>query len=122
MLDLTPDFLVTEHPMPTPDTQGHGGDTKEYDDMADDAADDDDREYHDRHTLGDSLVAPPEEEEVLEYHEEVGLIDGEVDEGDLHVKVTSKKSLTEVSHSYLVSSGFLLRCMSCYCLEYFETN
>ena len=66
------------------------------------------------------IQPPPEEEEVLEYHEEVGLIDGEVDEGDLHVKVTSRRSLTEVSHSYLVSSGFLLRCMNCNCLEYFE--
>ena len=53
MSDLTPDFLVTEHQTPAPDTQGHGGDTEEYDDAADDAADDDDGHNHDHHTLGD---------------------------------------------------------------------
>ena len=50
--------------MPTPDTQGHGGDTEEYDDMVDDAADDDDGQNHDHHTLSDSSTPPPEEEEV----------------------------------------------------------
>lgn len=38
-----------------------------------------------------------EEEEVLDDHEEVGLEDGEVDEGDLHVKPVSRKQLSEVS-------------------------
>lgn len=36
-----------------------------------------------------------EEEEVLDDHEEVGLEDGEVDEGDLHVKPVSRKQLSE---------------------------
>ena len=35
MSDLTPNFSVTE-------TQGHRGDTEEYDDTVDDAIDDDD--------------------------------------------------------------------------------
>ena len=55
MLDFTPDFSVTEHPTPTLDTEGHGGDTEEYDDIDDDAADDDDDDghNHEHHTLGD---------------------------------------------------------------------
>ena len=64
MPDLTPDFSVTEHPMPAPDTQGHGGDTEECEDTVDDAPDDDDGQNHDHHTLGDISAAPPEEEEV----------------------------------------------------------
>ena len=42
MSDLTLDFSVTEHPTPAPNTQGHGGDTEEYDDTIDDATDNDD--------------------------------------------------------------------------------
>lgn len=44
-----------------------------------------------------SMQLPPkEEEEVLDYHEEVGLEDGLVDEGDLHVKPVLRKRLSEV--------------------------
>lgn len=49
-------------------------------------------------TRGNSQVMQPsskEEEEVLDDHEEVGLEDGEVDEGDLHVKLISRKTLSE---------------------------
>ncbi|KAI5082899.1 hypothetical protein GOP47_0002642 [Adiantum capillus-veneris] len=39
--------------------------------------------------------APKEDEEELEYHEQLGLEDGEVDEGDLHVKPVLQKRLSE---------------------------
>ena len=55
MPDLTLDFSVTEHPNPSPDIQGHGENTKEYDDMDDDVANDDDGKNHDHHSLGDQF-------------------------------------------------------------------
>ena len=55
MPDLTADFSITEHPMSALYTQDHGGDTEEYDDMADDAVDDDDGKNHDHHSLGDQF-------------------------------------------------------------------
>eukprot|EP00250_Pteridium_aquilinum_P012990 c21065_g1_i1 orf=186-3056(+) len=43
-----------------------------------------------------AIQSPPkEEEEKLDYHEEFGLEDGEVDEGDLHVKPVARKQLSE---------------------------
>lgn len=48
-----------------------------------------------------------EEEEVVEYHEdEVGLEDGEVDEGDLHVKPVSRKRPTELFDPIDVKRAF----------------
>ncbi|MCO5549155.1 hypothetical protein L7F22_002621 [Adiantum nelumboides] len=48
---------------------------------------------------GQKLQTPPsspkEDEEELEYHEQVGLEDGEVDEGELHVKPVLHKRLSE---------------------------